>query len=93
MLHEGEAALGDLVRVVSLPAKMKSWKKLRYSVSVRRSPSTSAWTSRDTRSSVGCSRRFSPIFRPYSKTCQAAGVPNGRSRGSMSVGYFSGSGR
>ena len=26
------------VRVVSLPAKMKSWKKLRYSVSVRRSP-------------------------------------------------------
>ena len=55
------------VRVVSLPAKMKSSKKFEYSVSSSRSPSTSAWTTakRGRRSGSG---RSSPIVRPYSET-------------------------
>ena len=70
-------------RVVSLPAKTISRKKLVNSASVSRSPSTSASMSLVTRSSAGSARRLSPSARAYSLMPWAAGLLNGSSRSSV----------
>ncbi len=67
-------------RVVSFPATTSRRNIVSNSRSVSRSPSISAWTSRDTRSSRGSSRRCAAIAWPYSKSSSAAGLRNGTSR-------------
>ena len=77
------------LRVVSLPATHRSTKNEASSSAVRRSPSTSAWTSTDVRSSPSPPRRNSAV------SCMIAASPapadRNASRGLTSSGTYSGS--